>query len=252
LFGCGYKLESGSFPILQTKYTRWRDAILELLAMINCRNYEMRLSDFGRVSNLWKPWAEFGGGLGSIYTHLRLHNMKAEILEPLVESVKSGTSNRRLLSSGWLPMANYSAAIPPCHHSFQVGIAGNKLNLLLSQRSADIGLGLPYNVVAYAFLQRMLVRYANHKTGSDLASGSFSHSIGDAHVYENHVEALRDITSDPPEGRYITLKIPDTFPQLDGLEGIPLPELEAHVDSLYSNYDELDPQPPKVKLPVAV
>jgi thymidylate synthase len=180
-----YPLAEG-FPLVTTKKLHLKSIVHELLWFLSGDTNIRYLKENG--VSIWDEWADENGDLGPVYGHQWRHwpTPQGEIdqIARLVEAIRETPDSRRLIVSAWNPAEVDQMALPPCHTLWQVRIAGGKLHLQLYQRSADMFLGVPFNIASYALLQVMLA----HVTGYE--PGDFVHSIGDAHIYSNHMEQV--------------------------------------------------------------
>lgn len=191
-----YDLRDG-FPLLTTKKLHTRSIVGELIWFLRGDTNIKWLNDRG--ISIWDEWADENGDLGPVYGRQWRHwevldggTSYIDQIENLVEGIKSDPFSRRHIVSAWNPADIPNMALPPCHTMFQFHVTpdadGNPelLSCQLYQRSADIGLGVPFNVASYALLTHMIA----HVTG--LKAGTFVHTLGDAHIYSNHVDALTE------------------------------------------------------------
>ena len=184
-----------SFPLLTTKKLHLRSIIHELLWFIRGETNIRYLND-NRVS-IWDEWADSKGELGPIYGYQwrswpASGGNTVDQLSGVIEQIKSNPDSRRLIVSAWNVAQIPDMALPPCHVLFQFYVAGGKLSCQLYQRSADVFLGVPFNIASYSLLTLM----AAQVTGLD--PGEFVHTFGDAHLYLNHVEQARlQLTREP-------------------------------------------------------
>ncbi|PHQ79575.1 MAG: thymidylate synthase [Thalassobium sp.] len=189
-----YPLADG-FPLVTTKKLHLRSIIHELLWFLSGDTNIGYLKDNG--VSIWDEWADENGDLGPVYGHQWRHwpGRKGEIdqIATLLDQIKNTPDSRRMIVSAWNPADVPDMALPPCHTLWQVRIAGGKLHLQLYQRSADMFLGVPFNIASYALLQHMLA----HVTG--YAVGDFVHTMGDAHIYSNHMEQVQTQLSRSPK-----------------------------------------------------
>ncbi|MBK8523965.1 MAG: thymidylate synthase [Betaproteobacteria bacterium] len=179
-----FNLEDG-FPVLTTKKLHLRSIIHELLWFLQGDTNIKYLQDNG--VRIWDEWADENGDLGPVYGHQWRHWTTADGREidqivQLVEGLKKNPDSRRHLVSAWNPGDVDRMALPPCHALFQFYVADGRLSCQLYQRSADIFLGVPFNIASYALLTLMLAQVCN------LKPGDFVHTLGDAHLYSNHLE----------------------------------------------------------------
>lgn len=177
-----YPLADG-FPLVTTKKLYLRGIIHELLWFLSGDTNIKYLQD-NRVT-IWDEWADENGDLGPVYGKQWRDFGGVDQIETLLEMIKTSPDSRRLIVSAWNPQDVPDMALPPCHTMWQVRVLNGKLHLQLYQRSADMFLGVPFNIASYALLQHMLA----HVTGYEV--GDFVHSIGDAHVYSNHMDQVQ-------------------------------------------------------------
>jgi thymidylate synthase len=198
-----YDLADG-FPLVTTKKVHTRSVIVELLWFLSGRTDNGWLNQRGVT--IWDEWAtaeqtaRFGrsdGDLGPVYGH-QWRNFGASprpdgTFEPdgvdqlarLVETIRTDPTSRRLVVTGWNPAEADRVALPPCHTLFQFYVSGGRLSCQLYQRSADVFLGVPFNIASYALLTHMVASVC------DLEPGVFVHSFGDVHLYRNHIDQAR-------------------------------------------------------------
>ncbi len=191
-----FDLEKG-FPMVTTKKLHLKSIIYELLWFIKGDTNIHYLQENG--VRIWNEWADENGDLGPVYGRQWRNWNSDEIdqLKEVIATLKINPNSRRMLVSAWNPsvlpdtsksfsenVANGKAALPPCHAFFQFYVADGKLSCQLYQRSADIFLGVPFNIASYALLTMMVAQVCGY------ASGEFVHTFGDAHIYNNHVEQL--------------------------------------------------------------
>lgn len=181
-----YRMSDG-FPVLTTKKLHLKSIIHELLWFLNGDTNIKYLNDNG--VRIWNEWADEDGDLGHIYGYQwrswpDYKGGNIDQISRTVEALKNNPESRRIIVSSWnvadLPNMN----LPPCHAFFQFYVADGKLSLQLYQRSADIFLGVPFNIASYALLLKMMAQV----TG--LEEGDFVHTFGDAHIYLNHMEQV--------------------------------------------------------------
>ena len=203
-----FNLQDG-FPLVTTKKVHLKSIIYELLWFLKGDTNIGYLKENG--VRIWNEWADENGNLGPVYGHQWRNWNSEEIdqIKELIRTLKNDPNSRRMLVSAWNPsvlpdtsksfsdnVANGKAALPPCHAFFQFYVADNKLSCQLYQRSADVFLGVPFNIASYALLCMMVA----HVCG--LEYGDFIHTFGDVHIYNNHVEQVelqlsRDIRALP-------------------------------------------------------
>ncbi|GAB6008868.1 thymidylate synthase [Dysgonomonas reticulitermitis] len=182
-----YNLAEG-FPVLTTKKLHLKSIIYELLWFLNGDTNAKYLQEHG--VRIWNEWANENGDLGHIYGYQwrswpDYNGGHIDQISNAVNTIKNNPDSRRIIVSAWnvadLPNMN----LPPCHAFFQFYVADGKLSLQLYQRSADIFLGVPFNIASYALLLKMMAQV----TG--LEAGDFVHTLGDAHIYTNHLEQVK-------------------------------------------------------------
>jgi thymidylate synthase len=183
-----YDLADG-FPLLTTKKLFTKAIVLELLWFLRGDTNVRWLQERGVT--IWDEWADAQGELGPVYGHQWRSWPKAEggtidQIANLVRDLKANPDSRRLVVTAWNPSDVPKMALPPCHCLFQFYVANGRLSCQLYQRSADIFLGVPFNIASYALLTMMLAQV----TG--LKPGEFVHTLGDAHLYLNHLDQARE------------------------------------------------------------
>ena len=176
------------FPVLTTKKLHLRSIIIELLWFLRGETNIAWLKQ-NKVS-IWNEWANESGDLGPVYGHQWRHwpgreGHEIDQIAQLVDGLKRNPDSRRHIVTAWNPADVDRMALPPCHALFQFYVADGRLSCQLYQRSADIFLGVPFNIASYALLTMMLAQVV------DLAPGDFVHTLGDAHLYSNHVDQAR-------------------------------------------------------------
>jgi len=189
-----FRMEDG-FPCLTTKKLHLKSIIYELLWFLKGDTNVAYLQENG--VRIWNEWADADGNLGHIYGYQwrswpDYNGGFIDQITEAVETIKHNPDSRRIIVSAWnvadLPNMN----LPPCHAFFQFYVANGKLSLQLYQRSADIFLGVPFNIASYALLLQMMAQV----TG--LEAGDFVHTLGDAHIYLNHLDQVREQLSRDP------------------------------------------------------
>jgi len=176
---------SDGFPVVTTKKLHLRSIIHELLWFLNGDTNIKYLKDNG--VRIWDEWADENGDLGPVYGYQWRHwpdgkGGEIDQIKKLVENIKNNPDSRRHLISAWNVADVDHMALPPCHTMFQFYVAEGKLSCQLYQRSADVFLGVPFNIASYALLVLMIAQVC------DLEPGEFVHTFGDAHLYSNHME----------------------------------------------------------------
>lgn len=181
-----YKLSDG-FPVLTTKKLHLKSIIHELLWFLNGDTNVKYLNNNG--VRIWDEWADEKGDLGPIYGYQwrswpDYDGGHIDQITEVVNTIKKNPDSRRIMVSAWNVADIRNMKLPPCHALFQFYVADGKLSLQLYQRSADIFLGVPFNIASYALLLKMMAQV----TG--LQEGDFIHTLGDAHIYLNHLEQV--------------------------------------------------------------
>jgi thymidylate synthase len=177
------------FPLLTTKKLHTRSIIHELIWFIRGETNIAYLRD--NKVRIWDEWADESGDLGPVYGKQwrswvsPYEGQTIDQLNDVVQQIKTNPESRRLIISAWNPADIPQMALPPCHCLFQFYVADGKLSCQLYQRSADIFLGVPFNIASYALLTHMVAHVC------DLRVGDFVHSFGDAHLYLNHIEQAK-------------------------------------------------------------
>lgn len=205
-----FRLEEG-FPLLTTKKLHLRSIIHELLWMLRGDTNIRYLNDNG--VSIWDEWADGNGDLGPVYGHQwrsweTSDGRIVDQIERLVDGLKKNPDSRRHIVSAWNPGDVDKMALPPCHAMFQFYVADDRLSCQLYQRSADIFLGVPFNIASYALLTMMVAQVVG------FSPGEFVHTFGDAHLYLNHLEqANLQLTRDPRNLPKVVLnpKVRDLF-----------------------------------------
>jgi len=189
-----FNLEDG-FPLVTTKKTHLKSIIYELFWFLRGETNVRWLQERGVT--IWDEWADANGELGPVYGHQwrswpARDGSTIDQIANLVRDIKKNPDSRRLIVTAWNPADVPRMALPPCHCLFQFYVANGKLSCQLYQRSADIFLGVPFNIASYALLTMMVAQV----TG--LKPGEFVHSFGDAHLYLNHLEQADEQLSRTP------------------------------------------------------
>ena len=182
-----FNLEEG-FPLLTTKKLHLKSIIYELLWFLKGDTNVKYLQDHG--VRIWNEWADEHGELGPVYGHQwrswpDYQGGHIDQITQLVEQIKKNPDSRRHIVSAWNVAEVNNMALPPCHTLFQFYVADGRLSLQLYQRSADIFLGVPFNIASYALLLMMMAQVTGLKVGD------FVHTFGDAHIYLNHIEQVK-------------------------------------------------------------
>ena len=233
-----FDLQDG-FPLVTTKKVYFSSVVHELLWFIRgATNIHDNLN-----TKIWDHWADEQGNLGPIYGYQwryweqytkdqsgQYHKHYIDQLKQVIESIKTNPSSRRHIVTAWNVADIDKMALPPCHTFFQFNVRGNSLDLQLYQRSADVAIGVPFNIASYALLLMMVAQEC------ELEAGHFVHTFGDAHIYENHIEGVKEqLTRQPDDLPSVTIAKKPFF------------ELQFD-DIVLHNYQ---PQP-FIKFPIAV
>lgn len=234
----GYQMRfnlSEGFPCITTKKLHLRSIIHELLWFLSGDTNIKYLKDNG--VRIWDEWADDNGDLGPVYGYQWRHFPKpgggeVDQIRQAVDAIQSNPDSRRHIVCAWNPGMVDQMALPPCHAFFQFYVADGKLSCQLYQRSADIFLGVPFNIASYALLTMMIAQV----TG--LVPSDFVHTFGDAHLYDNHLEQAREQLARAPR-ELPTLKIN--------------PEVKDLFAFKFEDFDLLNYDPhPHIKAPVAI
>lgn len=189
-----FNLKEG-FPVVTTKKLHLKSIIHELLWFLNGDTNVKYLQDNG--VRIWNEWADENGELGPVYGHQwrswpTPDGRSIDQISNLIHQIKNNPDSRRLIVNAWNVADVDNMALPPCHCLFQFYVADGKLSCQLYQRSADIFLGVPFNIASYALLTMMIAQVC------DLEPGEFIHTLGDAHIYTNHLEQVElQLTRNP-------------------------------------------------------
>ncbi|MBR5462776.1 thymidylate synthase [Butyricimonas virosa] len=189
-----FNLEEG-FPLLTTKKLHLKSIIYELLWFLNGDTNVKYLHDHG--VSIWNEWADEDGRLGHIYGYQwrswpKPDGTSLDQISQVVHDIKHSPNSRRLIVSAWNAGDIENMALPPCHALFQFYVANGKLSCQLYQRSADTFLGVPFNIASYALLTMMMAQVCG------LKPGEFVHTLGDTHIYLNHIEQVKlQLTREP-------------------------------------------------------
>ena len=234
----GYQMRfnlADGFPLLTTKKIHLKSVIHELLWFLSGETNIKYLKD--NSVSIWDEWADTNGDLGPVYGHQwrswdTASGESVDQIAQLIDQLKNNPDSRRLIVSAWNVGALAEMKLPPCHAFFQFYVAEKKLSCQLYQRSADIFLGVPFNIASYALLTMMVAEVCN------LEYGEFVHTLGDAHIYINHLDQVNEQLERAPK---------------------PLPQMKINrkikniFDFKYDDFELIgyDPYPP-IKAPVAV
>ncbi len=234
----GYQMRfdlSEGFPLLTTKKVHLKSIIYELLWFIAGDTNVKYLQDHGVT--IWDEWADADGNLGPVYGHQwrswpAPDGRTIDQLSQVIDTIRRNPDSRRMLVTAWNPGEVDQMALPPCHCLFQFYVADGKLSCQLYQRSADVFLGVPFNIASYALLTMMIAQVCG------LKPGEFVHTTGDTHIYRNHFEQVATQLSREPR----------PLPRM-----ILNPDVKSIFDFKYEDFtlEGYDPWP-AIKAPVAV
>ena len=182
-----FNLQEG-FPLVTTKKVHLKSIIYELLWFLNGDTNVKYLQDHG--VRIWNEWADANGNLGPVYGYQWRHwrtpdGREIDQIANLIEGLKKNPDSRRHIVSAWNPADVDNMALPPCHTMYQFYVVDGRLSCQLYQRSGDTFLGIPFNIASYALLTMMVAQVCGYKLGD------FVHTIGDAHIYLNHIEQVK-------------------------------------------------------------
>jgi thymidylate synthase len=229
-----FNLQEG-FPLITTKKVHLKSIIHELLWFIKGETNTKYLKDNG--VSIWDEWANENGDLGPVYGYQwrswpAANGTYIDQLSEVIDTIKKNPDSRRMIVSAWNVSDLNKMALMPCHAFFQFYVANGKLSCQLYQRSADMFLGVPFNIASYAFLTHMIAQVCN------LEVGDFIHTFGDAHIYSNHFEQVELQISREPK--------PYPSLQLN-------PAVQSIFDFTYEDFTIQNYNPhPAIKAPVAV
>jgi thymidylate synthase len=236
VFGYQLRFDLGAgFPLLTTKKLHLRSIIYELLWFLR-GDTNIRYLNENKVT-IWDEWADANGELGPVYGYQwrswpAPDGRHIDQISGVIEQIKRDPDSRRHIVSAWNVGDLDRMALAPCHALFQFYVAEGKLSCQMYQRSADVFLGVPFNLASYALLTMMVAQSCN------LAAGEFIHTLGDAHLYVNHLDQAREqLTRDPRPLPTMTLN----------------PEVTSIFDFKFSDFtlENYDPHP-SIKAPIAV
>jgi thymidylate synthase len=224
-----------NFPLLTTKKLHLKSIIYELLWFLRGDTNISYLNEHGVT--IWDEWADENGNLGRVYgaqwRDWRGENgIGVDQIDKLISQIKSNPHSRRLIVSAWNPAEVEEMALPPCHVLFQFYVQDGELSCQLYQRSADLFLGVPFNIASYSLLTMMVAQV------TDLKAGDFVHTFGDLHLYLNHIDQAREQLSRDPR----------SLPRMQ-LN----PAIKNIRDFKFEDFELLDYDPyPSIKAPIAV
>lgn len=234
----GYQLRynlSEGFPLVTTKKVHLKSIIYELLWFLNGDTNIKYLTDNG--VSIWNEWADENGDLGPVYgaqwrSWAGADGKIVDQISEVINQIKKNPDSRRLIVSAWNVAEIPNMALAPCHAMFQFYVADGKLSLQLYQRSADVFLGVPFNIASYALLLMMVAQVC------DLEVGDYVHTFGDVHIYNNHFEQVKKQLSRTPKA-LPTMKLN--------------PEIKDIFDFGFEDFTLENYEPyPGIKAPVAV
>ena len=234
----GYQMRfnlADGFPLVTTKKCHLKSIIHELLWFLQGDTNIGYLHEKG--VSIWDEWADSNGDLGPIYGHqwrcwTTVDGQHVDQLKQVIEQIKNKPDSRRMLVSSWNVGDLHKMRLPPCHAFFQFYVADNRLSCQLYQRSADIFLGIPFNIASYALLTLMIAQVCN------LDAGEFVHTLGDAHLYLNHLDQAHEQLKREPR--------PLPIMQLNK-------DIKEILDFKYEDFTLVNYDPyPAIKAPVAV
>jgi thymidylate synthase len=224
-----------NFPLLTTKKLHFKSIIYELLWFLRGDTNISYLNEHGVT--IWDEWADESGNLGRVYgaqwrDWRGAHGIRIDQIDKAISQIKSNPHSRRLIVTAWNPAEVEEMALPPCHVLFQFHVQNGELSCQLYQRSADLFLGVPFNIASYSLLTMMVAQV------TDLRPGDFVHTFGDLHLYLNHLDQAREQLSRDPR---------------------PLPRMQLNPaiknirDFKFEDFELIDYDPhPSIKAPIAV
>lgn len=232
----GHQVEydvSNSFPLLTTKRVHLRSIIYELIWMLQGDTNARFLQE--RKVTIWDEWADENGDLGPIYGKQWRDFFGVDQIRDAIHQIEHNPDSRRIIVSAWNPHDLPQMALPPCHCFFQFYVSGENLSLKLYQRSADLFLGVPFNIAQYTLLLYIVAKICGKKPHR------FIHSFGDLHIYKNHLEQVQEqLSREPYELPHLEIMGDD----------------EIDIDDLSSLYDRIEVNDykhhPTIKAEVAV
>ena len=226
---------SEGFPLVTTKKVHVRSVIVELLWFLQGSTNVRWLQERG--VSIWDEWADADGELGPVYGHQwrswpAPDGRHIDQIAAVVRSLRDSPDSRRHIVSAWNVAEVADMALPPCHTMFQFYVADGRLSCQLYQRSADVFLGVPFNIASYALLTQMMAQVVG------LVPGDFVHTLGDAHLYANHLE----------QARLQLTRTPRALPSLAITPGVTDIDAFSYEDFTVLGYDPY----PAIKAPIAV
>ena len=234
----GYQMRfnlKNDFPLLTTKKIHLKSVIHELLWFLTGNTNIKYLKDNG--VSIWDDWADENGDLGPVYgsqwrSWPTSNGQSIDQIKNLIDAIKNDPNSRRLIVSAWNVAEIDSMKLPPCHAFFQFYVADDRLSCQLYQRSADIFLGVPFNIASYALLTKMIAQVC------ELKCGDFVHTLGDAHIYLNHLNQVNEQL----------IRVPKKLPVMNIN-----PSIKDIFQFKYEDFELINYDPdPLIKAPVAV
>ena len=236
IFGSQMKFNlNDGFPILTTKKLHFKSIVYELLWFLKGDTNISYLNENG--VSIWNEWADKNGDLGPVYgkqwrSWETSDGRTIDQISDVINQIRKDSNSRRLIVSAWNPSDIKNMALPPCHCLFQFYVIENKLSCKLYQRSADVFLGVPFNIASYALLTIMIARICK------LDVGEFIHSFGDVHLYLNHLDQAKEQL----------LRKPMNLPKLNIINAP-----ESIFDFKYENFELINyNSAPNIKAPIAI
>ena len=236
IFGSQMKFNlNDGFPILTTKKLHFKSIVYELLWFLKGDTNISYLNENG--VSIWNEWADKNGDLGPVYgkqwrSWETSDGRTIDQISDVINQIRKDSNSRRLIVSAWNPSDIKNMALPPCHCMFQFYVIENKLSCKLYQRSADVFLGVPFNIASYALLTIMIARICK------LDVGEFIHSFGDVHLYLNHIDQAKEQL----------LRKPMNLPKLNIINAP-----ESIFDFKYENFELINyNSAPNIKAPIAI
>ena len=221
------------FPLITTKRVHFKSVVYELLWFLRGETNIRFLTD--NDVTIWDEWADEKGDLGRVYgaqwrSWRAADGRSVDQIAQVVEMIRTNPDSRRLIVSAWNPGELSEMALPPCHALFQFYVLEGQLSCQLYQRSADLFLGVPFNIASYALLTRMMAAVCG------LEPGDFVHTFGDLHIYKNHLEQVREQLSRTPRPipRILFRRIPERledfrYEDIELLKYDPYPAIKAPI-----------------------
>jgi thymidylate synthase len=235
VFGRQLRFPLDRFPLLTTKKLHFKSIAYELLWFLRGDTNVRWLQERG--VSIWDEWADENGNLGPVYGYQWRHwrtpdGREIDQIRQVIESLRKKPDSRRHIVTAWNPADVERMALPPCHALFQFYVADGRISCQMYQRSADLFLGVPFNIASYALLTRMIAQVV------DLEPGEFILTLGDAHLYLNHLEQARQQVARSPRG-FPVLRLDPAIRDLFAF---------SYESFVLEGYDPL----PAIKAPIAV